>query len=62
MFGAGDQQDPDDMAAELKVLRDEASLLRQRLEQAPTRLKVLEERLVETKQQLSTGHDRNQKL
>jgi proteasome-associated ATPase len=62
MFGAGDQQDPDDMAAELKVLRDEASLLRQRLEQTPTRLKVLEERLVETKQQLSTGHDRNQKL
>ena len=61
-FGAGEQQDPDEMAAELKVLRDETAVLRQRLEQTPTRLRVLEERLIETKTQLATGNDRNQKL
>jgi proteasome-associated ATPase len=57
----GDQH-PDEMAAELKVLREEVELLRRRLESAPTRLRVLEERLLETKQQLATATDRNDKL
>ena len=57
----GDQH-PDEMAAELKVLREEVELLRRRLEATPTRLRVLEERLLETKQQLAVATERNDKL
>ncbi len=57
-----EDQHPDEMAAELKVLRDEVELLRRRLEATPTRLRVLEERLLETKNQLSAATERNEKL
>ncbi len=43
-----DENDPDAVLAELKVLREEAELLRRRLASAPTRIRVLEERLLET--------------
>jgi proteasome-associated ATPase len=54
--------DPDEMAAELKVLREEAELLRRRLEQAPTRIRVLEDRLSETRTEMATANERNEKL
>lgn len=57
-----DGMHPDEMAAELKVLRDEVELLRRRLEAAPTRLRVLEERLLETRKQLAVANERNEKL
>jgi proteasome-associated ATPase len=50
------------MAAELKVLREEVELLRRRLEATPTRLRALEERLLETMGQLATANERNEKL
>ena len=57
---AGD--DPDAVAAELKVLREEADLLRRQLEQAPTRIRVLEERLLETSSQLKAATAKNVRL
>ncbi len=54
--------DPDELAAELKVLREEVELLRRRLEGAPARIRVLEERLLETKSQLQSAHAQNEKL
>ncbi len=54
--------DPDELRAELKVLREELDLLRRRLESAPTRIRVLEERLLETKGQLQSALARNAKL
>ncbi len=54
--------DPDAVAAELKVLREEVDLLRHRLETAPARIRVLEERLLETKSQLQAAHGQNDKL
>jgi proteasome-associated ATPase len=61
--GPGDGgDDPDQLAAELKFLREEVDLLRRRLETAPTRIRVLEERLLETKSQLSSSLAQNEKL
>ncbi len=57
-----DPGDPDALAAELKVLREEVELLRRRLEGAPARIRVLEERLLETKSQLQAAHGQNEKL
>jgi proteasome-associated ATPase len=57
---AGD--DPDQLVAELKFLREEVDLLRRRLETAPTRIRVLEERLLETKSQLNASLAQNEKL
>lgn len=54
--------DPDALAAELKFLREEVDLLRRRLETAPTRIRVLEERLLETKGQLQASQAQNVKL
>ena len=54
--------DPDDMAAEVKFLREEVELLRRRLETTPTRIRVLEERLLETKGKLQSALSQNQKL
>jgi proteasome-associated ATPase len=54
--------DPDELAAEVKVLREEVELLRRRLEGAPARIRVLEERLLETKSQLQSAHAQNEKL
>jgi proteasome-associated ATPase len=55
-------EDPDELKAELKFLREELDLLRRRLETAPTRIRVLEERLLETKGQLQASLTRNAKL
>ena len=55
-------EDPDALAAEVKYLRDEVELLRRRLESAPTRIRVLEERLLETKGQLQSAQSQNMKL
>ncbi len=57
-----DENDPDAVLAELKVLREEAELLRRRLATAPTRIRVLEERLLETKGQLQSSLAQNAKL
>ncbi len=57
-----DPGDPDELAAELKVLREEVELLRRRLEGAPARIRILEERLLETKSQLQAAHGQNEKL
>jgi proteasome-associated ATPase len=56
------EQDPDALAAELKFLREEVDLLRRRLESAPTRIRVLEERLLETKGKLQAALSQNAKL
>jgi proteasome-associated ATPase len=58
----GTEQDPDALAAELKFLREEVDLLRRRLESAPTRIRVLEERLLETKGKLQAALGQNAKL
>ncbi|MDX1621833.1 MAG: proteasome ATPase [Nitriliruptorales bacterium] len=58
----GSVDDPDEMAAELKFLREEVELLRRRLETTPTRIRVLEERLLETKGKLQGALTQNQKL
>ncbi len=55
-------EDPDELRGELKVMREELDLLRRRLESAPTRIRVLEERLLETKGQLQGALTRNAKL
>ncbi len=57
-----DPDDPDAVLAELKVLREEADLLRRRLESAPTRIRVLEQRLHETTGQLQGSLAQNAKL
>jgi proteasome-associated ATPase len=54
--------DPDELAAELKFLREEVDLLRRRLETAPGRIRTLEERLLETKGQLQGLSAQNAKL
>jgi proteasome-associated ATPase len=54
--------DPDALAAEVKFLREEVDLLRRRLESAPTRIRVLEERLLETKGKLQAALGQNAKL
>ncbi|MFA9445271.1 proteasome ATPase [Egicoccus sp. AB-alg6-2] len=59
---AGGDQDPDELAAELKFLREEVDLLRRRLESAPTRIRLLEERLLETKGKLQGALAQNDKL
>jgi proteasome-associated ATPase len=55
-------QDADALVAELKFLREEVDLLRRRLESAPTRIRVLEERLLETKGKLQAALGQNAKL
>jgi proteasome-associated ATPase len=55
-------EDPDALAAEVKYLREEVDLLRRRLEAAPTRIRLLEERLLETKGQLQAALSQNTKL
>jgi proteasome-associated ATPase len=55
-------EDPDELAGELKFLREEVDLLRRRLETAPGRIRTLEERLLETKAQLQSANAQNAKL
>jgi proteasome-associated ATPase len=54
--------DEDELQAELKFLREEVELLRRRLEVSPSRIRMLEERLLETKGQLQGSLDQNAKL
>jgi proteasome-associated ATPase len=54
--------DEDELYAELKFLREEVELLRRRLESSPTRIRVLEERLLESKGQLQSALNQNAKL
>jgi proteasome-associated ATPase len=56
------EPDPDALVAEVKFLREEVDLLRRRLESAPTRIRVLEERLLETKGKLQAALGQNAKL
>jgi proteasome-associated ATPase len=58
----GSEPDPDALTAEVKFLREEVDLLRRRLESAPTRIRVLEERLLETKGKLQAALGQNAKL
>jgi proteasome-associated ATPase len=60
--GAPLPEDPDELAGELKFLREEVDLLRRRLESAPGRIRTLEERLLETKAQLQGVSAQNEKL
>ncbi|MFO7779061.1 MAG: proteasome ATPase [Nitriliruptoraceae bacterium] len=57
-----DPNDPDAVLAEVKMLREEAELLRRRLATAPTRVRVLEERLLETRSRLQSATAQNAKL
>lgn len=61
-FDQDRDRDADELAAELKVLREETELLRRRLETAPGRIRTLEERLLETKSELQAAHAQNAKL
>src|SRR5690606_28091432 len=54
--------DPDELAAEVKVLREEVELLRRRAAAAPGRIRMLEERLLETKGRLQAAQTQNTKL
>ncbi len=57
-----DARDPDALAAEVKYLREEVDLLRRRLEGAPRRIRMLEERLLETKGRLQSAQEHNDRL
>ena len=54
--------DPDELTAEVKVLREEVELLRRRVANAPGRIRMLEERLLETKGRLQSATTQNAKL
>ncbi len=49
-------------AEQVKALEDEVAVLRQRLQDAPKRVRTLEERLLETKGQLAKAVSQNEKL
>ncbi len=59
---AAEFDDPDEVHAELKFLREEVDLLRRRLSEAPTRIRALEERLLETRSALTSARDQNEHL
>ena len=60
--GAFDPPDSDDAVGQLRMLEEEVASLRRRLQDAPKRVRVLEERLLETKGQLAQAVSRNEKL
>ncbi len=55
-------QDAVEASDHVAALADEVSILRQRLQEAPQRVKVLEEKLLETKGQLAKAVSQNEKL
>lgn len=59
---APDATNPDDEREQLLVLEEEVAILRKRLQDAPKRVRTLEERLLETKGQLSQAVSQNEKL
>ncbi|HEX2028585.1 MAG TPA: proteasome ATPase [Nitriliruptorales bacterium] len=58
----GSIDDHDELQAEVKFLREEVELLRRRLETSPARIRLLEERVLETKGQLQGAMNQNAKL
>ncbi|MEM8905147.1 MAG: proteasome ATPase [Actinomycetota bacterium] len=62
--GTGDGTPSDDAEAhdQLAALQDEVAVLRRRLQDAPKRVRTLEERLLETKGQLAQAVSQNEKL
>jgi proteasome-associated ATPase len=59
---ADPQAELHELRAQVTFLEEEAALLRRRLEDSPQRIRALEERLVETKSQLSAASAQNAKL
>ncbi|MDE0802446.1 MAG: proteasome ATPase [Acidimicrobiales bacterium] len=59
---ATDAENPGDERDQLLALEEEVSVLRKRLQDAPKRVRTLEERLLETKGQLSQAVSQNEKL
>ncbi|MBA2529649.1 MAG: proteasome ATPase [Euzebyales bacterium] len=51
-----------ELRTQIKFLEEEAALLRRRLDESPSRLRALEERLLETKSQLAAAATQNSKL
>jgi len=54
--------DPEELAAHIRVLEEEIGSLRRRLQDAPKRVRMLEERLLEAKGQLAQVVGQNEKL
>ncbi|HWW52950.1 MAG TPA: proteasome ATPase, partial [Acidimicrobiales bacterium] len=52
----------DDLQTQIKVLEEEVSTLRRRLQDAPKRVRTLEEKLLETKGELARAVSQNEKL
>jgi chromosome segregation ATPase len=60
MPGHGEQVD--ELRSQVKFLEEEVGLLRRRLTNAPRQVSILEEKLVETREQLAKAMGQNQKL
>src|SRR5262245_30081637 len=60
MSGHGEQVD--ELRSQVKFLEKEVGLLRRRLSNAPRQVAILEEKLVETRQQLAKATNQNQRL
>jgi len=61
-FGAADTDDVGELRNQVEELREEVSVLLRRIQDAPKRVRTLEERLLETKGQLSQAVAQNEKL
>ena len=57
-----EQEQVEDLRSQVRFLEDEIGLLRRRLTNAPRQVTILEEKLVETREQLSKAMTQNQKL
>ncbi|MEO1065546.1 MAG: proteasome ATPase, partial [Actinomycetota bacterium] len=60
--GDGSPSDEAELQDQLAALQDEVAVLRRRLQDAPKRVRTLEERLLETKGQLAQAVSQNEKL
>jgi proteasome-associated ATPase len=60
MSGQGEQVD--ELRSQVKFLEEEVGLLRRRLTNAPRQVSILEEKLVETREQLAKAMGQNQRL
>ena len=60
--GAAPLPEPEELREQVRVLQDEVASLVQRLQDAPKRVRTLEERLLETKGQLAQAVSQNEKL
>jgi proteasome-associated ATPase len=57
-----EQDHVEDLRSQVRFLEDEIGLLRRRLTNAPRQVTILEEKLVETREQLAKAMNQNQKL